>query len=156
MADFKNRETPGETARFFLALAKGVPAGIALAYVLALVMSAILMSADNPTAQMPILAYAALYAGAFAAALVSSLLERGAAVGAALAGGSIYSVLMWITSLFVRGDSQMNVTASLIGYGGCVILAALAGILARGRTKRSGMSKKSPAMLAREKIGRRR
>ncbi len=140
-----------------LAALKGLLIGTAVTLVLALIMTGVMVTLEDPMGSMEIFAFAILYIGAFVSALVSAAFERGYSITSALIGGAFYILLDFIVSLFFRnGGAALSAPYVLIGCGGCIVLSLVAGFIMRPRAMRVRTGNKSPAAIARGKLGRRR
>ena len=143
--------------RVMLAAAKGLAIGTAVAIVLALISAGIMLTLEDPMGSMGIFAFAILYIGAFVSALVSAALDRQYSVAVALAGGAFYLLLDFILSQFFKsGEATTSVTTVLMGCGGCIALSLAAGLIMRPRAMRVRSGNKSPAAIARGRLGKRR
>ncbi len=143
--------------RLLLSALKGLPIGAAAVLVLALIAAGIMLTLDDPMSSMGIFGFAILYVGAFVSALVPAAFEREYSIAAALMGGVFYLLLDFIVSLFLRnGGADLSLPCVLIGCGGCIVLSLVAGLIMRPRAMRVRTGSKSPAAMARGRLGKRR
>lgn len=155
---YKNKDdAPRTITRFMKAAAIGVPSGITASLVLALLFSAVLLRMSDPMAAIGIFAVAALVIGAFVSSLIPALLLRERSFTAALICAALYFLAVFIVSLAFRGESgTVNASDAVSGFGGCTLAALLSGFIARPRAARIKGGKKSPAAMARARLGRKR
>ena len=140
-----------------LAAFRGVLFGIGGAALLALVMTAVALMTKDPDKLVGILAYAALLIGAFVCGVTALRSDENHSIAAPLIGGAGYVLVLWLVSLFFRGDTVTPVPPiwMAVGYAVCVLISLVGGLIARPRRMRVGEGKNSPAAQIRRQLGRR-
>ena len=122
---------------------RGTLVGIGTAALLALILTAVSLFMRDPDKLLDIFAYASLVIGAFTCGIASASSGGENKLLSALVSGIVYSVLLWLISLFFRASTEEPLSAmwTLLGYIGCVLSALLGGFIVapkKARIKDSG------------------
>ncbi len=157
MANIRSMDVQSQGRGLLGALARGVPVGMGVAFLLSLILTAVLLGGEDPMQLLAAFAYLAMFLGAAVCGIVCALYERPRAMVYSAAGGGVYIALMLILSLFVSGSSggSMDIIRALLVYGGCELVSIIAGLLLRPKKRRIGEGRQNPAAMARRQLGRR-
>ena len=152
----KTERESGQLLSLLWVSAKGLLFGIVTIILLALIISAVLVGMTDPMSVVGYFAFAILFIGAFVSTLISALSYREHTVSAALISGTMYGLVIFILSLFLKNENSVSASADmLVGYGGCAVIALLSGLITKNRERREQIGRKSPAALMRERAGKR-
>ncbi len=159
MANTKKKDESAVVAELPRAALKGVLLGIALAALLMLVISALLLTATDPEPLIGWLSAATLLIGAFACGISSVRADSSRSALTGFVSGALYVLVMWLISLFFRGNESEPISSLglAIGYAACVAASFVGGLLARGsnsKRMRPREGKHSPTALARRQLER--
>lgn len=157
LKNIKSNDESYTLGGLLLAALRGVLFGIGGAALLALIMTAAALMTKDPDKLIGILAYAALLAGALICGITALRADENHSIAASLIGGAGYVLILWLISLFFRGDTVSPVPSvwMAVGYAVCVLTALVGGLLARPRRMRVGEGKNSPAAQIRRQLGHR-
>ncbi len=153
---FTGNESFGSAA-FIGAALRGMLIGIGTAAALALILSAVALAQEDPDSVIGMFAYASLFAGAFVCGLASMKSDCEHGMISPLVGGAGYVLVLWLISLFFRGNAENAVPplGMALGYLGCLAVALAGGLIGRPRRGRIDSAKKNPTALVRKQLGRR-
>ncbi len=156
MANTVKKDEPDSLAGLFGAVLRGVLFGIGSAIVLMLVLSAVALATKDPDSLIGWLAMAALLGGAFICGVVSVRSDSKRGLVAGIIGGAAYVLILWLISLFFRGEvaDPMTPLGMALRYATCILAAFLGGLIGHGSAPRTREGKHSPTALARRQLRR--
>ena len=157
MTAINKKDEPDSMFGLLCSGGRGVIAGVLFSMAAALVLSAVLLCAEDPGAMLGWLPAAVMLVGALIGGFCAVRTDAGRSLLAGLIAGAGYVLLWWLVSLIFRGSSEASVPplVTALMYAGCVLAALLGGAIGKGRTVRIREGKNNPAALARKKLGSR-
>ena len=153
MSNNIKRDEPDIAGGLLWAACKGLIVGIIVVGILTLIMSAVALNADDPSGLIGILAAVTLCVGAVSDGFAASKFCPENAVVSGIAGGAAYVMLMWLISLFLRGESgNYPLWMTAAGYAVCLLLSFVGALIGKPKKQRVGEGKNSPVALARRQL----
>lgn len=156
MSNNIKRDEPELAGGLFLSALKGLVVGIVIVALLALILSAIALRAENPSGLVSIFAIITLCVGAVSVGFAAARWCPANAVLSGIVGGAAYIVLIWLISLFLRGEEggyPLWFTAA--GYAGSLLCSLVGAQVAKPKRQSAGEGRNSPAAKARRQLQRR-
>ena len=157
MKNTKPKDESGDPRGLFIAGLRGALIGISGAALSALIFTAAALMTEDPDKTAGILSFAALFIGSLVSGICAVRFDSQRALAASFLGGGGYAAVLWLVSLFFRGDSQELLAPGLValGYAACLLISFVGGLFARGRRKGIGEGRNSPTERMRRQLGRR-
>ena len=156
MSNNIKRDEPELAGGLFLSALKGLVVGIVIVALLALILSAIALRADNPSGLVSIFAIITLCVGAVSVGFAAARWCPANALLSGIVGGAAYIMLIWLLSLFLRGEEggyPLWFTAA--GYVGSLVCSLVGAQVAKPKRQSAGEGRNSPAAKARRQLQRR-
>ena len=152
MSNNIKRDEPELAGGLFLAALKGLIVGIVITGILTLILSAVALKADDPSGLIGILAAAALCVGAIADGFAAAKACPQNAVVSGIAGGAAYVMLIWLLSLFLRGEDGYPLWLTAVGYAVSLAFSLLGALIGRPKRQSAGEGRNSPVAKARRQL----
>lgn len=157
MATNRSRDEQNQLGGMFGAALKGLFAGVVTIIALSLILTAAALGMDDPSRLLRVFALGSLFIGAAVCGIFAGMSFRDTAAAAGIVGGAAYVLLLWLISLFFRGNQSAAASPvwSAVCYAICIVLALMCGFAVRRRGGEYGVSRKSPAFEARRRAAKR-
>lgn len=158
MAKNRSRDEQTSAGGILGAALRGLIAGIAVIIVLSLILTAAALGMDDPSRLLRVFALGTLFVGAVVCGVFAGMSCRDGAAAAGLVGGAAYVLILWLISLFFRGNQSAAASPlwSAVGYAVCLVLSLMGGFAVRRRGYGGSISQgKNPAAAARRRAVKR-
>ena len=129
----KTRDDSAPLGGMFFAPLKGMLFGIGVTSLLSLVFTLIALMGKDPDSLIGFFAYAALFAGSLICGILAVKSDPDQRLFSGLLGGIGYVLVIWLLSLFFRGDTPEALPPlwMAVGYLGCILTALIGALIAR-------------------------
>ncbi len=130
----------------------GMVGGILISLLLSLVFCGMALAFDDPRGAIEVFAYAVLALGSVCAGLVAMRTDEGRSYVSSLIAGVMYVLVLFVISLFMRGDGTYSPLLRTVVFALMVGMSMLGGAIGKGRRERARGGKNSPGAQMRRRL----
>lgn len=121
--------------RSFLNSLKSLAAAFLLAALLIFIFNFIALKGDDPSKNISLFAYTALFLSSFFGGIVTSLINKEKGLIGGTVTGALYAIIIFITSLFLCKDGDFDLVKAFLICIGLIAISALGGFIALPKEK---------------------
>ena len=130
----------------------GTAGGLLISLLLSLILCGIALTFGDPRSAIDVFAYAVLALGSAGAGVIAMRRDENRSYVSSLIAGVMYVLILFIISLFMRGDSAYSPLIRTLIFAIMIGMSMLGGAIGKGRRARVRGGKKSPGAEMRRRL----